>query len=683
MTGDLTLLHDVIAIPLSSVMFPNGRDSHATKQGTLRLSKDYSLHDVLFVPDFDCTLISVSKLLKQTGCIAIFTDTLCVLQDRFSRTLIGAGEEREGVYYFTGVKVVRVHGASKSTTSTSTLWHRRLGHPSYKTLSTLPVFKNFKIDFSDSSQCYICFRAKQTRKVFPDSINKATIPFTLIHCDVWGPYRTPSSCGAVYFLTIVDDYSRAVWTYLMLEKSEVSSLLRNFCAMADRQFGKKVQTIRTYNGTEFMTLATYFREHGIAHQTSCTYTPQQNGRVERKHRHILNVARACLYQSRLPVEFWGESILAAAHMINRTPTQILDGKSPYEVLHGSPPLYDQLRVFGCLCYAHTRPRDRDKFSTRSRKCLFVGYPFGKKAWRLYDLESNEFITSRDVVFLEDQFPGIENSVSVSPSIVQTNLPVDDWLITPEQQTTLPIVPNDVTETDSSPIPSPDTTTTAKTDNTAPSSSSTLPTTPPVTPPSSPSLTTAQSETVSSPGLLEVLGRGHRTKKPSVLLKNYLTNTATTTHPPHASHTSTAHNQSSPITVSGKTLYPISDYSSTTAFSVKHQAFLAAITTDYVSKMYQEAVKDPRFNGAMKAEVTALEDNHTWDVTSLPPGKWAITCQWIYSMKYKADGTVERPKARLVACGNRQKEGLDYKETFSPVAKMNTVHFLLKVSAAQR
>lgn len=70
--------------------------------------------------------------------------------------------------------------------------------------------------------------------------------------------------------------------------------------------------------------------------------------------------------------------------------------------------------------------------------------------------------------------------------------------------------------------------------------------------------------------------------------------------------------------------------------------------------YQEAVKDPRFNGAMKVEVTALEDNHTWDVTSLPPGKRAITCQWIYSMKYKADGTVERPKARLVACGNRQK-----------------------------
>ena len=140
-----------------------------------------------------------------------------MLQDRFSRTLIGAGEEREGVYYFTGVKVARVHGVSQSQNSTSTLWHRRLGHPSYKALSTLPAFKDFKIDFSDSSQCDICFKAKQTHKVFPDSLNKAIIPFALIHCDVWGPYRTPASCGAVYFLTIVDDHSRAVRAYLMLK----------------------------------------------------------------------------------------------------------------------------------------------------------------------------------------------------------------------------------------------------------------------------------------------------------------------------------------------------------------------------------------------------------------------------------------------------------------------------------
>ena len=165
MTGDLSLLHDISDIQPSSVTFPNGQRSKATKYGALCLSKDYVLQDILFLPDFDCMLISVSKLLKQTGCVAIFTDTLCILHDHFSRTLIGAGEKREGVYYFTGVKVAWVNEASMLKDSSTVLWHRRHGHPSYKVLSTLPVFDSFKIDYV-ASQCDICFRAKQTRKVF-------------------------------------------------------------------------------------------------------------------------------------------------------------------------------------------------------------------------------------------------------------------------------------------------------------------------------------------------------------------------------------------------------------------------------------------------------------------------------------------------------------------------------------
>lgn len=121
------------------------------------------------------------------------------------------------------------------------------------------------------------------REVFHESFNKAIAPFALIHCDIWGPYRTLSSCGDANFLTIVDDYSRAVWTYLMLEKSEVSGLLQNFCAMSEKQFGKSVQVIRSDNGTQFTALKTYLCERGIQHQTSCVYTPQNIRRAERKH----------------------------------------------------------------------------------------------------------------------------------------------------------------------------------------------------------------------------------------------------------------------------------------------------------------------------------------------------------------------------------------------------------------
>ena len=363
--------------------------------------------------------------MKQTKCVATFTDTLCVLQDRFSRTLIGSGEERDGVYYLTDVATAKIHTAKVS--SDQALWHQRLGHPSFSVLSSLPVLTSSSLSVGSRS-CDVCFRAKQTREVFPVSTNKSIECFSLIHCDVWGPYRVPSSCGAVYFLTIVDDFSRAVWTYLLLAKSEVRTVLTNFLVYTEKQFGKSVKVLRSDNGTEFMCLASYFREHGIVHQTSCVGTPQQNGRVERKHRHILNVARAILFQASLPIQFWGEAVLTAAYLINRTPTSLHNGLSPYEILHNSKPNYEHLRVFGSACYVHRASRDKDKFGERSRLCVFIGYPFAQKGWKVFDMEKKEFLVSRDVVFREDVFPYAATNtdhVSASPAPLLVD---EDWMV---------------------------------------------------------------------------------------------------------------------------------------------------------------------------------------------------------------------------------------------------------------
>lgn len=108
-------------------------------------------------------------------------------------------------------------------------------------------------------------------------MNKTSKIFELIHVDIWGPYQTSSHYGAHYFLTIVDDYLRGVWLYLLNDKSEASVHLKNFFALTERQFKKQVQTIRSDNGSEF------FQKHGVLHETSCVNTPQHNGWIERKH----------------------------------------------------------------------------------------------------------------------------------------------------------------------------------------------------------------------------------------------------------------------------------------------------------------------------------------------------------------------------------------------------------------
>ena len=174
--------------------------------------------------------------------------------------------------------------------------------------------------------------------------------------------------------------------------------------MAKNQFSKGVKVVRTDNGAEFKSrpMLQFYSEHGIVHQRSCVDTSQQNGRVTRKHRHILNVVRALRFQANLPLSFWGECVFTATHLINRTPNRILDGKTPHEVLFGHPPTYDHIKVFGSLCFPKIQPKD--KFLSRNRRCVFVGYPFGLKGWKLYDVKTEELFMSRDVFFLKPYFP---------------------------------------------------------------------------------------------------------------------------------------------------------------------------------------------------------------------------------------------------------------------------------------
>lgn len=119
---------------------------------------------------------------------------------------------------------------------------------------------------------------------------------------------------------------------------------------------------------------------------------------------MLEVSRALFFQSGLGKSYWGECVLTATHIINRIHSKVLDNKSPYEVLFKRKPCLKILKSFGCLCFASTLSVSRDKFMPRSKACIFVGYPFGQKGYKILDLQTRIITVSRDVKFVEHTFP---------------------------------------------------------------------------------------------------------------------------------------------------------------------------------------------------------------------------------------------------------------------------------------
>ncbi|GJX29327.1 putative RNA-directed DNA polymerase, partial [Tanacetum coccineum] len=386
---------------------PNGTIAKINHVGNLKLTNNVVLFDVLVIPEYTVSLLSVNKMIKDSKLHVGFNEYDCVIQDLKKEIVLGTGSESGGLYVFdVDCKFPKV----KSNFSilcchvSKCVWHKRLGHPSDQVLKVLKTsLKLTKPDHNDP--CDICHFSKQTREPFPLSDHTSESLGDLIHLDLWGPYRVTSREGYRYFLTIVDDFSRAVWVYLLKSKDEVFGYFVEFVNLIANQFLKRIKTVRSDNGTEFINnkMEQFLKENGIVHQTSCAYTPQQNGIAERKHRHLLNVARSLMFQGNIPLCFWTDCILTATYLINRLPSSVLAGRSPFSMLYGREPSLSHLRCFGCLCFSSIL-NTSDKFSSKSEKCILIGYSSSKKAYKLLSLENRSYIFSRDVKFYETIFP---------------------------------------------------------------------------------------------------------------------------------------------------------------------------------------------------------------------------------------------------------------------------------------
>ncbi|XP_048605154.1 uncharacterized protein LOC106384389 [Brassica napus] len=226
---------------------------------------------------------------------------------------------------------------------------------------------------------------------------------TALPADIWGPFSIEPVAGHKYFLTIVDDATRVTWVYMLRNKSDVSLSFPAFITLIQTQYNAQLKAIRTDNAPELQ-FNDIVLKYGLTHYFSCAYTPQQNSVVERKHQHLLNVARALMFQSQIPLPYWSDCVVTAAFLINRFPSPFLHNKSPYELLLNKIPDYSVLRAFGCLCYVSTYTKDHHKFIPRARASVFLGYLPGYKGYKVLDLETRSVSITRNVVFHETIFP---------------------------------------------------------------------------------------------------------------------------------------------------------------------------------------------------------------------------------------------------------------------------------------
>jgi transposase InsO family protein len=679
------------------VILGDGRRIPVAGYGTLRMSVPVfgglnaaTLTNVQFTPDMAVNLLSVPSL-TEAGMEVRFLGRDCTIRQG-RKVIARARKVANNLFQLTMAKTVTVavtaphtagirgsHDGSAHVTQAdlAQLWHQRLGHTNFASLTRLfgkeQVKDESTIDYGQitralrgvASKCEACALAKSTRQPFPtDGATRARNPLELIHMDL-GFMPERSTEGAKYFLTIQDDCTRKCWAVLLKSKSDVLRQYKTWVVAAEATHsvaGHKVLAVRSDNGGEFINreFDALLAERGTRRERSAAYTPEQNGVAERVNRTLLDSVRAMLHDSQLGDAFWGEALLTAVYIHNRVSHRALNSRTPYEAWSGHKPGVGHMRAFGSLAFAHVPKVGRNKLALRARRCVFLGYEPDAKVYRLWDLSANRIIVSRDVDFWEGvswkseaagrggAAPVAAETKVTAPSSSSTRRSNPRRAVRGDDDSEVVASDDDTSDDDSEPAsPQP----VADDEAAAPE---------PASPVSEAAVDDEKepAEEADSPAAAQPRRRRGRMAR---------------SDPGYIPHD----------------LAVLRDRNSPAAGDIAPSlvAPRAMATSDDVEqdpRSYKEAMRSAHareWRTECKGEMSQQHEMGTYELVPRPRQRVnVVDNKWVFRSKYNAEGELVKRKARLVAKGYSQRPGVDFFETYSPVVRYPSMRALLSMAA---
>ncbi|KAJ9561348.1 hypothetical protein OSB04_006508 [Centaurea solstitialis] len=612
---------------------------------------------VAYVEGLMHNLLSISQLCDKDHKVS-FSKKKCKVKNRKKEVILN-GVRHADIYIINmNTSTDNFCFVSRASTDMNWLWHKRLSHLNFKTLNQLCI-NNLVIGLPDfrytkESLCSACEKGKQTRASFKSKqISSISSPLQLLHMDLFGPVNVQSIGGKKYTLVIVDEYSRYTWVFFLRAKSDAPEEIILFVRKMEKLNNLTVRSIRSDHGTEFKnsTLESFFEQKGISQNFSSVRTPQQNGVAERRNRTLIEAARSMLSEANLATQFWAEAVNTACYTQNRSLIVKRFRRTAYELFRNRKPSIKHLHIFGCVCYILNNKDNLGKFDSKSDDGIFLGYSSISKTYRVFNKRRQAIEETIHVKFDESgpTFPHPNDNTEI-------NQWADSFFQVPEPPIADPS-PQDLPDGfEEDPIP--------PTDITTPPLINATPITQ-ITPPEPDQPTNSEDfsqTTVSEPS-------------PTNLLPD-----------PSSNEASTSGQVYQPPALRWTKDHPIDQVLGNPSSGVKtrRQAGNVCLYVNFISenepKEIDDALRDPAWVSAMQEELAEFIRNNVWLLVPRPRKRTIIGSKWIFRNKLDEIGTIIRNKARLVAQGYRQEEGIDYDETFAPVARLEAIRLFLAFAA---